>query len=486
MRAPPASLLPAAGAVAAETLLIDPASLRLLDANASACHNLQFSHAELVALHADALLPGLARSKLVALLGGLAKTIDPFSLDTRLQRRDGSSYPVRLRLLRLAEGAVLAVGEDLSAQHAVAGARDQYRDRFDLIVSHTPGLVFQQVLHSDGKVAFPYLSDGCQALLGKRAGALQKKPDLLLLLILPEDRRGYLDAMHASAQALAPWNWEGRIWIDAWKDVKWINLRATPRALPQPAGSVQWEGIMSNITDSRQERIDVRQSRDRLAELTAHFEQVKEQERTRVAREIHDELGGNLTAIKMALALLSKHLPEGNAMLADKAAYLDTLVDRSIDAVHRISLDLRPAMLDLGIHAAIEWQLREFASHSALACRFEANDPELELGGDQATALFRIFQEALTNIAKHARATRVVVSLQRLRHQVSLKIRDNGVGIGLQDRSKPDSFGLRGMSERAEALGGALTVGDARGGGTVVAIKIPLAAPTTTIITMSK
>jgi signal transduction histidine kinase len=360
---------------------------------------------------------------------------------------------------------------------ALAAELEQVQARFNAIVSNTPGLVYQFVLDGEGAVSFPYLSDGCQALLGLTAAELHREPGRFLDLILAEDRKSYLDAMQASASALWSWNWEGRIWVDAWKDVKWINLRSTPHMLPaqngQPGG-VRWEGIMTNITESKLEQLEVRQSRARLAELTAHIDKVKEQERTRIAREIHDELGGNLTAIKMALAMLTARLGDQDSTLQDKADYVDALVDRTIDAVHRISLDLRPALLDLGLVTALEWQVKEFEKQAGVQCAFSANQREIALDNDQATVLFRIAQEALTNIAKHANASRVTVKLVRTRHHVSLKISDNGAGIGHADRAKPDSFGLRGMAERARALGGTLTLSHAAGGGTVVAIKIKL------------
>jgi len=344
----------------------------------------------------------------------------------------------------------------------------------DAIAAHTPGLVYQFSRLPDGRVEFPYLSDGCQALLGLSAAELQAEPQRFLELILHDDRSSYQESMDASAGSLWSWNWEGRIWVEAWKDVKWINLRSTPHRLDD--GTVQWEGIMSNITESKLEQLEVRASRARLAELTAHIEKVKEQERERIAREIHDDLGGNLTAIKMALTMLAARLPEGDEHLQQKAAYVDSLVDRTIDAVHRITLDLRPSVLDFGLPAALEWQVKEFSTQAGIACRFQSNVKDLDLAPDQAAALFRIAQEALTNIAKHARARSVSVRLQRARGQLSLKITDDGKGIAPTDRSKTDSFGLRGMAERAAALGGTLTLSHAPGGGTVVAIKIKLPA----------
>jgi signal transduction histidine kinase len=175
--------------------------------------------------------------------------------------------------------------------------------------------------------------------------------------------------------------------------------------------------------------------------------------------------------------MLAARLPDGDPALQDKAAYLDDLVDRTIDAVHRISLDLRPPMLDLGIVAALEWQAREFEQQAGIVCVFRAPGKDIELDPDHAAALFRIFQEALTNIAKHAGATRVSVTLRVERRQLVLAIRDNGRGIQPADRLKPQSFGLRGMSERARALGGTLALSAAPGGGTMVTIKIRLATP---------
>ncbi|MDB5917991.1 MAG: histidine kinase, partial [Massilia sp.] len=254
---------------------------------------------------------------------------------------------------------------------ALAAALELYQARFNAIVSNTPGLVYQFVLGADGAVSFPYLSEGCAALLGLGAAQLQREPQQFLGLILPEDRRGYVESMRASAGALSSWNWEGRIWVDAWKDVKWINLRSSPRPVPGQPGSVQWEGIMTNITASKLAQLEVTNSRAGLAELTAHIEDVKEQERSRIAREIHDDLGGNLTAIKMALAMLARRLPPDQPQLADKAAYVDALVDRTIEAVHRISLDLRPSLLDFGFVAALDWQVGEFELLVGIACSFD-------------------------------------------------------------------------------------------------------------------
>jgi signal transduction histidine kinase len=463
-----------------EIYLIDAETLLLVDVNQAARQNLGHDLATLSGMTPLDLAPGLAPAELETLLASLGPEIGAqASLATRFVRADGSRYPIKLcflRIMRDGRSLFLAIGDDQSLAHAASAALQQYQMRFNAVVDHTPGLVYQFVLHPDGSTAFPYLSEGCAALLGLSVSELQQDPARFAQLILPEDRKSYQETMESSIACSCVWNWEGRIRIeDTWNDIKWINLRATP--IPLDGGGMQWDGIMTNITASKQEQEETRRSRARLAELTEHIEQVKEQERTRIAREIHDDLGGNLTAIKMALSMLAARLPADTA-LTEKADYLDSLVDRTIEAVHRISLDLRPSTLDLGIVAALEWQAREFEKQMGIACIFRDADKEIngELDPDHASALFRIFQEALTNIAKHAGATRVTVSLRRQRQHLTLTICDNGRGITPADRLKPHSFGLRGMSERAKALGGTLSLSPAPGGGTMVVVKIRLTA----------
>ncbi|MBC7574764.1 MAG: two-component sensor histidine kinase [Herminiimonas sp.] len=451
-------------------------SLKVVELNRAARSNLQFDDDARMPLSLSDIARSIPldnyRSLLQALDNGASSEV---RLETTHVRRDGSTYPVALRLYRAdaARPVYIAIGQDLSERQALARALLASEERFHAIVSNTPGLVYQFVMHADGGFAFPYLSDGCHALLGIGADALERDAARFMALILPEDRDSYVTAMMTSAADKSGWNWEGRIWIEAWKDIKWINLRATPRALAD--GSVQWEGIMTNITQSKLEEEEIKRSRAQLAELSAHVDQVKEQERTRIAREIHDDLGGNLTAIKMSLALLARRLPP-EAQLGDKAEYLDSLVDRTIESVHRISGDLRPSILDFGLVAAIDWQATEFEKQTGIGCAFEANRKDIVLHPDQATALFRIFQEALTNISKHAQATQVRVELVRGTRNVRLQIADNGCGIATRDRMKPKSFGIRGMIERASALGGDLSVSSGPEGGSVVSVKVPLAA----------
>lgn len=464
-----------------EIYVLNCNTLRFEYVNPSACKNLQYNYDELSAMSPTCIARDVTQQAYAQFIQDLQNGSNTsVSISTQHTRKDGSSYPIEFQLFYLASDttpAIIAIGNDVSSRDKSDKALRASESRLSAMVSNTPGLVYQFRLRKDGRFSFPYVSDGCEALLGISSEELRDDSALFTSLILHQDMSAFRDTMRVSAEQMSNWNWEGRIWVEEWKDIKWINLRATPRALDD--GSVQWEGIMTNITASKQEQEEIIRSRAQLAELSAHVNTVKEQERTRIAREIHDDLGGNLTAIKMALALLTRRLPAKATELYEKAAYVESLVDRTIETVHRIAGDLRPGILDFGLVAAIDWQSKEFEKQLGMPCEFISNKAEIDLDMDQATALFRIFQEALTNIAKHAQATLVTVQLMHTPQYVRLEIIDNGRGIALADRAKPKSFGIRGMVERSVALGGSLSVSTAPKGGTVVAINLPL--PTTPV-----
>ncbi len=460
-----------------EVYVMDCDSLRFITVNQAACTHLQYAETELLGKTPFEISRDLVPATFTAAAQRL-RTGESAQENINLTqiRADGSSYSVALRLLHCASSqppTLIAISHHLDPTNEAGYAWSLSESRFHAIALNTPGMVYQFQKDTDGNSSFTYVSEGCHALLGISPERICADSSIFINLILSDDRPSYHESMKTSVTAMKSWNWEGRIWIEQWNDVKWINLRAMPEA--RADGSVQWVGIMTNITQSKLEEVELKQSRAQLAELSAHIQTLKEQERTSIAREIHDDLGGNLTAIKMALALLVRRLPDGDDALIEKAAYVDSLVDRTIESVHRIAGDLRPSILDLGIVAAIDWQAKEFEKQLGIPCEFSSNRSEIELNADQATALFRIFQEAVTNVGKHAKASKVAVRLMNAQRSLKLEIIDNGCGIEATDRLKPKSFGIRGMKERVSALGGELAVHRAVTGGTVVAIRIPLA-----------
>jgi signal transduction histidine kinase len=352
------------------------------------------------------------------------------------------------------------------------------------IVSHAPGMVFQYILGEDGRYAMPFISDQCPNVLGVAVETLQANPALFEEIILWKDRKSLRDSRAQSAANLSTWNWEGRLWIESYHDVKWVSLRASPRR--EEGAGVIWEGIIINITQSRQRETELKESHERLKEISSHIMAAREHERIRIAREIHDDLGGNLTAIKIDLDWLARNV--GNSSVGSGSAGSDALlakihtvsqmVDRTMDSIRRISRDLRPGIMDFGIAAAIEWEAGEFSKRLGIPCEVAGTQQDIELEQDVAISVFRIFQEALTNIAKHGRASHAWVRLDASSsgEQLQLEVRDNGCGITPADASKLNSFGIRGMIERAGLLDGKLTVSGMPGRGTTVHLSIPLMA----------
>ena len=344
--------------------------------------------------------------------------------------------------------------------------------RFKAIAANLPGTVLQLVLHAEGRWSISYASEGSQALLGIDAQALQRQPELFFDLILTEDADSFAQSMQRSASEQRAWNWEGRMRAGSGGDVKWVNLRSSPRRLGN--GDVIWDGILSNITQNKLAELEIRRSREDLSRLSAHVHRIKEVERATIAREIHDDLGGTLTAIKIELMRLGRDLAPNAAQALEHLRSAETLVDGAMDATRRIATDLRPGILDLGIVAAIEWQCADFQKRMDLPCRLSCVLDEIALDDETSITLFRILQEAMTNIAKHAGASRVDVELDAGAQRVTLRVRDDGRGIDAADLSKRGAFGILGMKERVRQLGGELHFSRG-GGGAEIGVSLPRA-----------
>jgi PAS domain S-box-containing protein len=229
-----------------------------------------------------------------------------------------------------------------------------------------------------------------------------------------------------------------------------------------------------DISERKRTEEELRQSRRRLRELASYLESAREKERTRIAREIHDELGQALTGLKMGLRWCIQRLPENDKLLVEKAKTLSELIDTNVHLVQRISSDLRPGLLDdLGLSAAIEWQTDQFQNRTGLECDIISEPDDIVLDQTRSTAIFRIFQETLTNIARHANATKVEIMLKEEPTEIELEVCDNGRGITEREMSDPKSFGLMGIKERVHSLGGVVEISGVENQGTTVRVRIP-------------
>jgi len=230
---------------------------------------------------------------------------------------------------------------------------------------------------------------------------------------------------------------------------------------------------LGRVLERKQAQDESERSQDQLRNLYHRLEQVREEERTRTAREVHDHLGQVLTTIKLELSLLRKKLDDDNPAIQKSIEQLLEMSDDAIQTVKKISMDLRPPILDdLGIAEAIVWQVKEFTGRTGIECEFEDNLNDFEPDLERSTTLFRIFQETLTNVVRHAGATKVYVTLSELNDSVTLQVRDNGCGILPGEVSNLRSLGLLGMRERAMVWGGNLQIHGVSDEGTTVTINI--------------
>lgn len=241
-------------------------------------------------------------------------------------------------------------------------------------------------------------------------------------------------------------------------------------------------GIQRDITERtrqqealRESESSLRRSRQELRDLAARLQGVREEERTRIARELHDELGQALTGLKLDLSWVKGRLPKPQTDLAERLQALISRVDGTVDAVRRLATELRPGVLDLlGLVAAIEWQAQEFTRRTGTPVDLDIRSDQAPLEDARATTIFRILQETLTNVTRHAAASRVRIAFVQSRDQLELEVSDNGRGISETERAGSRSLGLVGIRERAIACGGTLEIRGEAGVGTTVRVRIPM------------
>ena len=345
------------------------------------------------------------------------------------------------------------------------------QERLHALIANLPGMAYQILQADSGEVTFPYVSEGSHTLLGLYPHDLEKSPSLFFNLLHPADIDSYKKAMLASAKNLTFVYWEGRIKSLPDAETKWISLRCSPRKMPH---GIQWEGMIFNITERKLAEIAIVRSQDQLRELSAHIQDVREQERLSLAREVHDDMGSMLTAIKLDIAWLGGRLNQKEPAFAAKIQGIEELVQKCAAAASNISRNLRPSALDcFGIVAAIEIEAKEFEQRTNISCVLETIDEGVEASPNITITLFRIFQEALNNIIKHAKASKVKVSIYNHMDGVKLTVQDNGRGLSEPDRLKPRSFGLRGIQERVARFAGEVQIKSEPGQGTSITVSLP-------------
>jgi PAS domain S-box-containing protein len=377
---------------------------------------------------------------------------------------DRATDLVKFRGLQYRDGELLmSVVEDRIRQR-----EDQRRLRFQSLLLDS---VRESIVGIDAWRAVTYWNNGAQALFGYTADEAMGRP--IEQLILLEDERS-LDAWNEELIELSnQGEWQGQVRRRR-KDgsVIWTDVVAS--AVRSPEGRLSgYIAIHRDRTELRRSQAMLSDSHQRLQQLAAGLIDVREQERTAIARELHDELGQALTRLNMDLVWLVERLP--SRLRTKRSAGMAPLVEEMLTTVQHLCSQLRPAILDdFGLEAAIEWQAQEFEQWNGAHCRVDLRLPLLPPDRDRDTTVFRILQESLTNVARHARAGSVDIRCGVTGGALFLEVVDDGVGIADGTAGGPRSLGVLGMRERARAIGAELEISPALPRGTMVRFRVPL------------
>lgn len=254
------------------------------------------------------------------------------------------------------------------------------------------------------------------------------------------------------------------------KDGSIVEIEVHTKMLPDG----RFLTVVRDLTERKKVQEQLESSYKEIRQLTDHLQKIREEERKNIAREIHDELGQQLTVLKMDISWLNKRITNADELTSQKLKNLADMLNGTVKSVRRISSELRPSLLDdLGLVATMEWQLKEFEEHSGIKTTFLANETEKQLPDKIKTGLFRIFQESLTNVARHSDAQRVDVNLQQSDNRIVLSIEDNGKGFDKKKTAGKRTLGILGMKERTEMMGGEYEIKSTPGQGTTVLVEIP-------------
>ena len=394
------------------------------------------------------------------------------TIEEKLRRFDGTYMDVEVSassFVYQGRPAIQVIARDITAR---LQAQEQLRAseaRFHLLTRATTDIVYDWDMATNAI----WWNENMRLLFGYEGKPSELGIEFWVSRIHPDDA----GRIHASLFGATS---EGKqFWADEYRfrraDGSYANILDRGYIAHDRIGQpVRMIGAMMDITDRKLAEQRLRDSREQLRALTAHLERIREEERTRIAREIHDELGQALTGLKMDLSWFASRLPNHPALLEKSTAMLK-LIDSTVQAVRRLSTELRPAILDsLGLIPAIEWLAQEFQKRTGLECDFVTPDEELNVDQERTTALFRICQEALTNVARYAQATRVHIELDSDEQEITLRIADNGRGITEAEQRATNSFGLLGMRERARLLGGTFSIKGAPNAGTTLTVRVPM------------
>ena len=457
-------------------IMLEDSRGNILDVNEALCRSFGYTKGELIGKNVRILVPSDRNTEIenhiAEILSG--KTLEHVVINLK---KDGSTCNMELHeiLITLPNGkkGILVIANDITERKRTENALRDSEEKLRQVIDLVPHFIFAK----NRKGQFILVNRAVAEAYGTTVEQLLGKTDADFNPDAVEVQHFLLDDLEVMDRGIMKDIPEENI-TDSTGQVHYLHTIKIPfRPISTSEDAIL--GVSTNITERKKIETQLQASYQKMRQLTARVQEIREEESTRIAREIHDELGQILTGIKMDLAFLEDALLEQSNTsqrdkLINKIESTSKLVDGAIQTVRKVTTELRPAILDsMGILAAIEWQAEEFQRRTGIACEYNSPLENIELDRDRSTTIFRILQESLTNIVRHAKATKVRITFRKEDNALFFDVIDNGSGMLYQDVKKLNSFGILGMKERATLIGGHVEIHSIPGKGTTVSVIIP-------------
>ena len=449
---------------ASDAILISDQKGNYVDVNQSACNLLGYSREEFLLLNSRDILLYAEDATILPSRYEELKSGKSFISERKLKRKDGTSVDVETNGKMLPDGRFIGFVRNISrrkkAEEELRISEQKYKLLFNknpvpMWMTSLPGNQFIDVNEAAVK-HYGYSRDEFLSMSGKDI-----RP--------PEEVERYLKYGEVRMEEI----YYAGVWQHKKKDGTLINVEII-------AQDIFYEGRMvrlvlaNDVTEKLLAEEALKKSHEDLRVLASHQQKVREEERTKISREIHDELGQQLTAINLLMSPLHKKLTS-NSNLSEQSKEIMALIDESLKTLKRISSDLRPVILDnIGLIAAIEWHCNEFHKRTGINCIFNSEFSELNLSKDLAIGIYRIYQEGLTNAARHSEAKNITTVIRKTDDHIVIEMNDDGKGFDLSSVKNKKTLGIIGMKERAIMLGGTFDINSGLNKGTTITVSIPL------------
>lgn len=435
---------------------------KYLEVNEAASRITGYSKEELLTMSMSDMLIDRTVENIITFFEQLIQT-GSFKVVSLLKHKSGSKRWIEIDAVQLTGSRFLGFVKDITesklADEALRESEERFRSFFELTVD------LMVIADLDGN--FRDINSSWSKVLGYSDEELLGKP--YLEFIHPEDLDLTLQIIEEKIKrGETVLSFENR-YLRKDGGIVWLEWTSQPNVIKN-----QTFAIARDVTERKRTETELKNSLDQLHQLTQHIEKVRENERVAISRELHDDLGQALTAVKIDLGLIKQKISNPEALL--RLNKVSLLVSDTIKTVQRLTSQLRPQILeDLGLDAAIEWHTKEFAERFGVEVSLDLDlDSVLFISPEASLIVFRIMQESLTNIARHSKASRVEISLSRNSGMINFRISDNGIGITENEINSKKSFGLIGMKERAASLGGTVDINPGKGRGTEIMLIFPV------------